>query len=192
MSTRTDSWYTTAARRTLADAGIPGIDTLGQPGLTGAQAMHSGTTGAAVVQVGHNHRGHVYDLRPAPRFTAACQAWDAAREQVAAAFTADGYPEPTRTRLGLYVQVPDHLGTPATVVLDSNAFLGDHGRYTATINGDHGLVAVIDGSLAVPTVSGFSLTEQGAFLGRYDTAEAAARSYALARGFGPQITVTTR
>lgn len=181
-------WYWQAAQHVLDSAGIPELHDITHHGHTSATLMHSGTQGRLIIMVGTNIAGRLIDARPAPRHTKHLSAWEQARDQVAALFTQADFPDPRPTRMGLVLQVPEHLGEAATVHMERT----DLGRYTARIEGHPELVADIDGRLEVPTCQGFTLTSaRGTHRGLFATENEAARAFAIDCGFGPRITITS-
>lgn len=181
-------WYWQAAQAVLDQAQVPALYGITHHGTTSAALMHTGTEGRLIVMVGVNIAGRLVDTRPAPRKLEHLTRWEQARAQVADLFTEAGFPTPRPTRMGLVVEVPEHLGSPARVHLDRAGL----GRYNARI-GDHPeLVAHIDGRMEVATSTGYTLVSAaGTHRGRFGTEHEAARAFATDCGFGPQITVTT-
>ena len=185
---KAEAWFHQAAQAVLDKAQVPDLyDTL-HHGQAAASLRYSAAPGRVIAMVGINHRGTLIDMRPAPSKTKDRDLWELGRDQVASLFAEAGFPILRPTELGLILEVPEHLGTPATVHLDRVA----PGRYTARIAGYPELVADIDGRLEVPTSQGFILSSSaGKHRGLFATEVEAARAFAEDCGFGPHITVST-
>lgn len=187
---KAEAWFRQAAQAVLDKAQVPDLYGTVHPGQVAASLMYSGTLGRVIALPGLNIDGQLIDTRPTHYLAKYLPRWEQARDYIASLFTEAGFPAPRMTRLdlGLILEVPEHLGTPATVHLDRVA----PGRYTARIAGHPELVADIDGRLEVPTSQGFILSSSaGKHRGLFATEVEAARAFAEDCGFGPHITVTT-
>lgn len=183
-----DPWYRQAAQSVLDTAQIQDLHGPLHHGQSAAYLVYSGTQGRLVVVVGTQIGDRLIDTRPPPRKAHERTQWEQARTHISQIFEKAGFPTPRIVQLGLAVDVPAHLGTPAHIQLERTG----PGRYTARIDDHPDLVADIDGRLEVPTSHGFTLTSsQGVHRGDFDTEIEAAHAFAFDCGFGPHITVTS-